>query len=326
MNQPEIIFICYVNRSGSTFLANLFSKSEKICVCPEADILVNLFLEDPEKICSLRTIHQLEKSLKTDLKLKNWNLRAMDPDSFLTGMSHFQCFKNILGQYKKHIKPKSQVIVFKSERLIYLYDLFNKINQDFNIAWVTIIRDCRAVYNSQKSTKFPATGKSMSKHPVNTALYWNSFIHRCYKYLNKDNFIVVHFEKLIANLSNEFSIMLDKLNISEFDIKNTPGDLWQRMPESHRAIHRNILQLPISSVSNNWEKSLSPEDIFYLQNLSGKYLVDLGYQLIPVASHLKMIRYITIFLLKWNYYLNEDLKKVIFHFRKWFGSKLNFIN
>ena len=44
-----IILLTYVNRSGSTYLANLLSASDHICVCPEGDKLVSLFLESPDK-------------------------------------------------------------------------------------------------------------------------------------------------------------------------------------------------------------------------------------------------------------------------------------
>ena len=40
-----IAFLTYVNRSGSTYLANLLSASDAICVCPEGDKLVSLLLE-----------------------------------------------------------------------------------------------------------------------------------------------------------------------------------------------------------------------------------------------------------------------------------------
>ena len=68
-----IILLTYVNRSGSTYLANLLSASENICVCPEGDRLVSLFLENPGVPFHYNTQWEtkLSKILRSDGKLKH---------------------------------------------------------------------------------------------------------------------------------------------------------------------------------------------------------------------------------------------------------------
>ncbi len=148
-SDQKLILICYVNRSGSTYLANLFSKSPEIFVCPEADILVNQLLVEPEKKISIKTTKILRKAVAEDPKLKFWNLTIKDVSEIPLHFSNLQYFLWIINNYKEKIKPAATTIVFKAERLIQLYKNYINLNKKFNIYWIAIIRDVRAVYYSQ---------------------------------------------------------------------------------------------------------------------------------------------------------------------------------
>jgi len=72
----NLIFITYVNRSGSTYLANIFSKYDEVLVCPEADILINKFLINPSKSFKFNDLekNRIKKIVDQDNKLKLWNI------------------------------------------------------------------------------------------------------------------------------------------------------------------------------------------------------------------------------------------------------------
>jgi len=316
----KFIFICYVNRSGSTFLANLFSKSDDICVCPEADILVDLFLVEPEKICTKKTILKFKKALASDAKLSHWNLYINNPEEFLRGQTNFLCFKYILKNYLYWNKKNAQTIVFKAERLIHLYHFFNLLNKTHNIKWVSLIRDCRAVYNSQKQTLFPGTSKTMSNNPIYTALYWNNFVKKSMHYSISEDFTIIQFEKLILNITNELGHFLNDINISPFNLNHSRGDLWERIPEEYKEINSNILKPPTSSIITKWQTDLRQKDIHYIQLISGHVLTKFGYKKIPIKSWKVLIYAIQIYFYALEYYLKMNLGNVNYHVTKWVNS------
>ena len=100
----RIIFITYINRSGSTYLSNLFSKSGDILVCPEADILVDLFLVNPEKKFSLTNNKELlNQIISYDKKLKYWEIHAADIQLPQKPFTNFDLFIAILISYKNKV-------------------------------------------------------------------------------------------------------------------------------------------------------------------------------------------------------------------------------
>ena len=137
----NILFITYINRSGSTYLANIFSKYNEVLVCPEADVLISKFLINPSRPYKFDDHEKTEikKIIEFDNKLKNWNLSFQDLSELENAKFNFEAFCKIIFAYRKKIKPVANSIVFKGDILIHYFTYFaHPIN--FLMALVQILR------------------------------------------------------------------------------------------------------------------------------------------------------------------------------------------
>ncbi len=307
----KIIFICYINRSGSTFLANLFSKSPDICVCPEADILVKLFLEDPYRISTVEKLTQTIDILTEDSKFKSWNLSKNDLRPILISQTNFSCFKQIVKCYQSITKPKSTSIVFKAERLIHLYP---KLNKEDIIKWIALIRDPRAVYNSQKTTKHPDSEKFMAVNPLLIRYIWRRFFAKSFNYCNYHNFFILQFEELISNLVVQFNLLRKELKLLEFDIANTKGDLWDRLEKKYQLIHGGIQSPPQNSVISKWQNELLDSEVFEIQLANKKNLRKINYSIVP--GNLNFLCFFAHFTGFLGHQINLFFKRILFRIKK----------
>ena len=159
----------------------------------------------------------------------------------------------------------------------------------------------------------------MSANPVKTSLFWNTFVKKCLLYLKNSNFIMVRYEALILDLSKEFNSLLETLKIKPYDFINIPGDLWERLPESHQNIHFNILESPKFSAISEWQSNLSVQDIYMLQLLSKEYLIKLGYIPFKIVQNAKYIITVKALFLTFIYYFRLYIKKIIYRLLKLSG-------
>jgi hypothetical protein len=277
----KIIFITYINRSGSTFLVNNLSKSADILVCPEAEVLIDLFLNSPAEPFNFnrRLSDKLLNAIRTDPKLKYWGLVKEDIIDDITGAkTWFDAFIKILEAYKKKVKPGSSTVVFKAERLIYSYNRILPLAALYNIRFVALVRDCRAIFYSQNCTFVPETGQIMETNSFRLAKRWNTFMQMAEEYAKKDNFITVSYESLIKNFHSYFKFICEKLDIKQIKTDDK-GDLEYRMPASHLSIHDSMENNPQIEKINLWYNRISPDHLYILELVSGKLLVHSGYTL-----------------------------------------------
>src|SRR4030042_6435334 len=136
----NFLFLTYVNRSGSTYLANLLDSSPKILACPEGDMLVSFFLENPGDLFKFnKNIEdKLLKIFTEDTKLRYW----CKEESFFTGLekavNNLEAFITILINYKNQVKPNAEFILFKAERIVFLLGKIQKVSSIHNISFISI--------------------------------------------------------------------------------------------------------------------------------------------------------------------------------------------
>jgi len=278
----NIIFLTYINRSGSTYLANQFSKSDDIIVCPEAEVIMNEFLVEPMKNISWESKIRLklQNYFLTDHKLKYWNLQIDEIDDLLKAETNFDAFFYILDAYRKKVKPEAHTIIFKAERIIHLYENIPlRFKEEYNLKLIAIIRDCRGVYTSQKNTKMPDGGKFMSRNPVKTVLSWKKFVQKSLQLNEKSDIILLKYEDLLRDIDRSFSNLLEQLALKSFNIHYSDGDLLQRIPANQKKIHKNINNKPLKEKDDKWQVELTKQEIFILERFARNELNSLGYVL-----------------------------------------------
>lgn len=314
----KIVLLTYVNRSGSTYLANLLSASDDICVCPEGDMLVSLFLESPGKAFRLdkhrRT--KLVKLIQSDSKLRYWGIG----DDIYTVLeevdSNISAFLAFLHYYQLNQKPEASCILFKAERLADLFSAIENSRGSGNtFKYLSIIRDPRGVYESQRRTQVPGTGRSMSSNPVYTAIYWNHHIRAILKCRKHVDCCQILYNDFIWKMDEVISALSIYMGLDLKGITAAEGDLSERLPDNHRQIHLTISDIPLQEKIDKWQQELNQEEISLIERKCRRYFGEFGF----VAS--RTDNYATAITCKMNYYSGlyqavQLTRKVRFHLKR----------
>ncbi len=300
----KILFLTYINRSGSTFLANLFSKSPDILVCPEGEILMNELLVKPGQPFDFGEVNRNKfvRYFKEDPKLKFWEISEKVIDNLPKSATNLEVFFSILNSYKNQTKPEASIVLFKAERLIHLFDNLLEFISMNDICFLSIVRDCRGVYASQKYTKFPETERFMSQNPVETAINWRIHVKEVLRIQKTGSLELIIFEELIQKPDEVFSALIEKLSIPFFKVEGKNGDLFNRLPESHKAIHAGILEKPILEKTDNWKQVLTKTEQCIIRIVAGKSFVKIyknsDKHICPIFARLLLGSYIMAYLSK----------------------------
>ncbi len=279
----KIIFLTYLNRSGSTYLANQLSKSPEICVCPEAEIIYDLFLKDPLKEFSSdkKKYWHLINELERDKKFSLWNLNRVEIyDQIATCSSNLEIFFAILTRYLRRNKPNATVLLYKDTRSI---DLISKIPvsviKSYDLRWISLIRDVRDVYLSQSTVISPLTKKPMCSNWYSLMKQWNSFVKLSCKYDGLNYYFRLRYEDLIIDTPMVMNNITATLGIY-FQINwitEKKGELFDLLSPEYQAIHPLINEAPDKLRISAWKKSLSPSLQYFFSLYCKKTLEKIGY-------------------------------------------------
>jgi hypothetical protein len=289
----KFIFLTYLNRSGSTFLANQLSKTTDICVCPEAEILYHLFLTEPLKTLLLNDekktciLNELEK----DKKFALWKLPRIEISNQITSCrNNLEVFIAILSLYSKKVNPKASHILYKNSLLI---DLLPKIPKSlikkYNLTWISLLRDIRAVYLSQSIVISPFTGKPMCNNWYTLAKQWNAFLKKSSLYSMLKYFIMLKYEDLILDTTRVMKEITFKLQV-DYQLNwiyERKGVINELLSQEYISIHPLIDQMPDKSRIDRWKYILPSVK----QCLIGYYCFEnlkiAGYSVVGISSTLK---------------------------------------
>jgi len=249
----KYIFLSYINRSGSTYLMNQISKSELICVCPEADILVDSFLHEPLKKSSFKK--SFYNFILHDKKLQAWRLNKDELLSILSGkLLNIEIFFHILKLFRISHYPKSEYIAFKHNNIHQLASYLT-IDSMRTVYWIKLIRNPHDIYFSQKRTISPNTHKTMGENIYKFCQKYRQFMEQSFP--NKT--YTIQFETLINNhnrtLDDLFMFLGLNLNTSGFTEKS--GEINRFLLPSYRRIHSSIDDPPAKTRINQFRGVLS---------------------------------------------------------------------
>lgn len=307
----KIALLSYINRSGSTFLFEQLSRVKNILVCPEADILVNLLLVKPNDL--IKGQETLIEAFTSDKKLKAWHL---DFRSFaFVGKTNFEIFKQIIAAYREIENPNATIVFFKAERLFQLAKTLYTLKQFGEpLDFIGIIRDIRAIYNSQSSTINPQTGQHFSCNPVACARYWNKFANA----LMEDRAIytaVIKYSDLIETFPDPLFDLIKTIGHTSNSFESEQGNLYQRISADHKFLHNHIVEQPDTSRVTRWKNLLNKKEIKLLELSSDKQLLAYNYKL--ELSNFRSAKLNIIFVANLVFYeVRAFLQKVTYHIIK----------
>ena len=308
----KYVFLQYLNRSGSTFLANQLSKNADILVCPEAEVLVNILAKKSSSPLNSFDHIKLNTAVTADRKLKYWGLDlAILMDS---AENRLDLFFSILDQYHSKTKPQSQVIVFKAVDLINCMDVLHAygIEKGLDIYFINLIRDPRAIYNSQRNTYVASKRRFMNRNPLFTVYQWEHLFSRSYDQHFIKRLCIIKYEDLINDQVGELNKITEFIGITGAPSnENIKGDLIGRIPEDQLAMHPNIEDQPIAEYAVKWESELKHSFQYFIQRLTAADLARMEYNVKLVRNIIR----IQFFLLWLGFKVDLVMKGIYKRFR-----------
>jgi hypothetical protein len=305
----KIILLSYISRSGSTYLSSEIDKSPEILSCPEAECLFDTFLLRPEMHLRSNKICKIKHRILSDPKFSVWKMDQEIRTAINFNQTCFQIFYQILDFYRHKNKPAATKVLFKAE------SLFQVLHEQkwSKILWekcdiIYLIRDIRAIFSSQNTTVVPETGRIMSRNIFKTCYYWNSFLEKVDN-KNKKGICLIHYESFIDNYPESLKELALYLHINLIIFR--PGsELYDRIPESHKRIHENILLPPVKLKIHAWKNSLSERIIRQLQHISSRYILKAGYTLEKYSNKAGIAIYLSLLYQYIEYILYRFVKRV----------------
>ncbi|MAP66835.1 MAG: hypothetical protein CMF80_03940 [Candidatus Marinimicrobia bacterium] len=295
--------LSYLSRSGSTLLARILNEYNEICVTIEGDF--------PPEIISLKKTSQIYfknskqiqyyyNELLKNTKLKSWNLNLNEIvsqcEQMIFPISGCQLFELFLKQYAKKYKPNASIILYKGNPIM-PWEICGFIESFPNSKNIQIIRDPRAVYNSQNKNNDPYTKKPLSISPIQTAFDWRKSIFFTKK-ISKKNYYEIKYEDLINNNIQIINQLLDFLLVDKKATKRNGNTFTSLIPSVENKIHKNINKDFIKENIEKWKSKLSTKEILYLEKFLQNEMLYKGYNVNNESNELVFMFYIEIIKVK----------------------------
>lgn len=277
--EPVFVFVYYVSRSGSTFLLNELSKIKGVITCPEGEILEDIFLKR-KKIKSAISRNQWKRisaNLSENEKMKIWKIDLEKLGRQIIGQNSLDAFFLVLREYSQVEIIPCNYIVFKSTSLLNQNSL-NELAGNRKVKIISLIRDCRGVYASQKKFRLYPSGHKMANNPITVSFNWKKHFRNSTKYNRSDFFSIFLYEDLIYTLEATIKRIHEFIGI---DVKASDilpkGNQISKIPTEQIQFHGKINSPPNYESIYLWQKELSNQEIGLIELINKKELINLGY-------------------------------------------------
>jgi len=212
----------------------------------------------------------------------SWNLDYSNHNKLVFPLNRLELFLKIVEFYRDQEKPGASIIVFKAVEVIdAVLPLRPGIGIQSGFHFISIIRDCRAVFASQRKTIYKS--RPLNRNPLITTYQWVYHIKKAFDLSNKDLLHIIKYEDLIAESEDRFQELLGKLGIgSEITREPGKGELFDRLPAAQKEIHTGINQKPDPASINKWRTELSDVNISIIEKTAGNLFPDTKYDLLDI--------------------------------------------
>ncbi len=288
----RICFLTYLSRSGSTLLSGLLDNFNDVCVTTEGELPLELFgvkSYSPIQFNSGKEIEKYLNILENTTKLVTWRI---DFDTILKLCKNYsfpitgvKFVKLLLTDYLRAHNPNAKYVIYKASPLMPWH--IKEAQSHFpNARYIHLIRDPRAVYNSQKSSINPYTKKRYSDSPILSAIEWKKAIESCGSQTNPNVFII-KYEDLLQETDKTLYRIIDYLGVSNRLKKSGISLFAERIPDVEKELHNMITQTQDKNKIFVWKTSLSEKEKMYIDILLGDLLDIENYERVYSGSDLK---------------------------------------
>lgn len=297
---PQLIFLFYVNRSGSTYLSSLLDSINAIGVSIEGPFLGRLVWENAE-LRSDKDIESLVQTIMADPQSSSWEPDPKKIYDCLKRLPKPADTQTIFIAILQHCISKKDIdyIVVKGSGLHFLVPRLRRMFH--NPKFLHIFRDPRATYGSQTRATSVNIGTPMASDPIVATKRWLRTIEYFEKIPN-DDLLKIRFEDLLNDVSGKMNEVCDFINTQglaplSFDPESSSGGYFDKIPDEQKNLHKKVKKGKAETGRTEaWRNEVSEMDIHLIQKKAGHEMVRLGYELIEIdpkaKSPMKVAKYL----------------------------------
>ncbi|BDD89157.1 sulfotransferase family protein [Desulfofustis limnaeus] len=275
--EPCLVFLLYMNRSGSTLLAQMLDRYREIGVTPEANIPDGLLLGKAD-IREHSDISAYLDKLYQDQKFCSWNVDRGKLEEALQRTTLPFGYEHILTEILNTYFPRAEasIRVYKRGHYITCVPGLRKLFPGCRFLFIE--RDPRAIFESQKRSIDSVTGRVMAVNPAERAIKYVRTMRLVKTYSKDEDFFVVRYEDLVVDPDRIIRSVLDFLEVGTRAVEQS--HYFAKIPESQHHLHQGILGKPTVQKVDAWKKKLSQKEIAVIQLLAAPTLRSRGYELL----------------------------------------------
>ena len=272
--EAQIVFLTYLSRSGSTYLAHHLNRYYDISVTLEADFPDGLFWRQL-RITSPRQLNTLVDSMLRMRKFQQWGISR---EALRNGLSQCgypimfpQLLRTVLGI--SFAQTDTRIWVYKNGKYFRKLELLREHFPGSKVIFV--MRDPRAVFNSQNQS-INSDGRPMWTSPVHCALKYREAVSIVQRYQEQSWFHLVKYEDLIEEKDAELERVRHFLGAGP-KICESRMDYAEMIPAAQTHLHRNVGKSSLPDRVGAWQTELSAGEIFSIQCIAKRGLTEHGY-------------------------------------------------
>ncbi len=273
----RIVFLTYLNRSGSTFLAGKIAEVDNAFVSLEARIPDNILYGQ----CVLRNASDIDgvlSRLYADEKFSSWGVDREELSKAIEvrlAEKHYTDFSALLNAIFDVVAPNDAVCVYKSGSYYkHMPELLRVFPES---VFVFVVRDPRAVYRSQKSSVASNGKRVMASNPFRVGSEFSQAAKALATDIGK-NAIVVRYEDM---MNNEEYVQDCLRRITAFaSIVTSDGsaaDYSQRIPDAQQHLHTLVGKAADTSRIEAWKNELSSTEVAIIEREARAAMEFFGY-------------------------------------------------
>jgi hypothetical protein len=256
-----IVFVNYLDRSGSTFLMSRLNCFKNAIALPESEALIDGVLYKKNK-------KEYLSYLLNEKKFNNWKIEHEKLYKIFNDYNeNSEIFLKIVNLYKDKFSPESEVVFFKRSKIIFDYDILLNKFKNFDLKMISLIRNPFSIYLSMINTFDPFENRFFKESIYKYVKYWNINSFFTSKY--KKSIFVIRYEDLKQNL--------DKImqNFGVYINRNYEGDIkcieeyYNRLSDLDKKLHKHIM-VDSKSFINTYKKKMSIFSRFLIAILTKK--------------------------------------------------------
>ena len=302
----QIVFLTYLNRSGSTLLSKKLDEFDSIDVGIEEDFPDGI-RRGKVSITNKDELREYLNVLSSSKKYDYWDINIRTLEEHLMEEKFPLTYGDVLSKLLEIYFSKSlSSVVLHKKSLYFLYH--SKIRRLFpSSKMIFIARDPRAIYNSQRKSTNSTDGKQMQNSIFHFAMNYKISMSFLSDWVNRSYFLLLRYEDLLRNEDVVVNQILNFLSVDRK--KGSKPSYFDKIPESQLHLHSNVKEgtNKLDRI-DAWTHELATFEQKFLQIVLSSEIERFRY--LYADQHLSFISHIKLYIMVIGFWILYPVKRI----------------